>query len=101
MAEDRGEGGSSNFLQILLREAEDSGSDGGVVGAVCHNNIGRTAMQRDTSEALRPKGLSCENECESFRAVWDEERDGCFSTDLDMSAGSYNAGFHWNITDQN
>lgn len=92
MVEDRGEEGSSNFLQLLLREAADSGSDGGVMEAECHNNIGRTAMQRDTSEALRPKGLSCENECESFEDVWDEQRDGCFSTEPD-SAGSYNAVF--------
>lgn len=65
--EDRGEVGRRNFLRLLVRVAEDGGSDGGVTGVVCHNNTGGTSTQTcDVSEAPRPKGLSCEDECESF-----------------------------------
>lgn len=63
--EDRGEGASSNFLLLLLSQMVDGGSDGAVMEAECHNNIGRTGTRGDGSEARerpRPKGLSCESE---------------------------------------
>lgn len=54
--EERGAGGSSNFL--LLTQTLDSGSDGAAVEAECHDNIGRTGTRGDGGEAQegpRPK----------------------------------------------
>lgn len=54
----RGEGGSSDFL--LLSEMVGRGSDGGVMEAECHNNIGRTGMQEDGSEAWQTEAKRAE-----------------------------------------
>lgn len=74
--EDRGEGDSSHFLLLILlvlllfSQMMEGGSDGAVMEAECHNNIGRTGTRGDGGEAQersRPKGPSCESEGAAWR----------------------------------
>lgn len=45
--EDGGEGGSSNFLLLLLSQTVDRGSDGAIMEGECHHNVGRTGTGED------------------------------------------------------